>query len=175
MLRTSFLLAGLVTLVPACPLLDVQAEVQEVCLTYRGVTIPGVPVGGSISQSFNFDDLQGAKDLADADAKLMFTHAEVRATSGVPSFAFVQHAELSIASGDPNSTLPTLTIFNCDSCGNATTTLDVANATSSQAQDYLKTGSLVATIDFTGTPPATDWTADVDICMTGTVDYTVNP
>ena len=78
MLRTSFLLAGLVTLVPACPLLSVQADVQEVCLTYRGVSIPGVPVGGSISQSFNFDELQGAKDLADADAQLTFTHADLR-------------------------------------------------------------------------------------------------
>jgi len=175
MLRTSFLLAGLVTLVPACPLLSVQADVQEVCLTYRGVSIPGVPGGGSISQSFNFDELQGAKGLADAGAQLTFTHAEVRATGGVPSFSFVQHAELSIASGDPNSTLPTLSIFNCDGCGNATTTLDVANATSSPAQDYMKTGSLVVTIDFTGTLPATDWTADVDICMTGTIDYTVSP
>lgn len=173
-MRTSFLLVGLVTLVPACPLLNVQADVQEVCLTYRGVTIAGIPVGGSISQSFDFDDLQGAKALADADAQLTFTHAEVRATSGVPNFSFVQHAELSIASGDASSTLPTLSIFNCDACGNDTATLDVANATSSQVQDYIKTGSLVVTIDFTGTPPATDWTADVDICMTGTVNYTVS-
>ena len=175
MLRTSFLLVGLVTLVPACPLLSVQAEVQEVCLTYTGVTIPGVPAGGNISQSFDFKDLQGAKALADANAQLTFTHAEVRATSGVSSFSFVQQAELSIASGDANSTLPTLSIFKCDGCGNATTTLDVTNATSSPAQDYMKTGSLVVTIDLTGTPPATDWTADVDICMSGTVDYTVNP
>jgi hypothetical protein len=169
----SLLLLGLVTLVPACPLLDVQADVQEVCLTYRGVTIPGVPIGGSISQSFNFDDLQGAKDLADANAVLTFTRAEVRATAGVPSFSFVKSAALSIASGDPNSTLPTLSVFDCQDCGNPTTTLDVNDATTTPVQDYVKSGSLVVTIDFTGTPPANDWTVDVDVCMSGSIDYTV--
>src|SRR5450432_416560 len=115
-MRTSYLLLGLV-LLPACPLLEVQAEVQEVCMTYRGVTIPGVPAGvGRIEQSFNFDDLQGAKALADANATLTFTRAEVRATSGVSDFTFVQKADLSIASGDPNSTLPTLSIFDCTDC-----------------------------------------------------------
>jgi hypothetical protein len=170
-----FMLAGLV-LLPACPLLDVQAEVQQVCLTYRGVTIPGVPLGQTtIDQSFSLDQLQGAKDLADADAKLTFTHAEVRATSGVSDFSFVQKAELSIASGDPSSTLPTLSIFECQNCGTATTTLDVDNAVTTPIQDYIKSGSLVVTIALQGTPPATDWTADVDVCMTGTVSYTVNP
>ena len=163
------MLAGLV-LLPACPLLDVQAEVDEVCMTYRGVTIPGVPAGETrIEQSFNVDQLQGAKDLADADAQLTFTRAEIRATSGVSDFSFVQQAELSIASGDPNSTLPTLAIFECQDCGTATTTLDVDNAMVTPIQDYIKSGSLVVTLALQGTPPATDWTADVDVCMTGSI------
>jgi hypothetical protein len=162
-----FLLAGLVVL-PACPLLEVQGEVQEVCLTYRGVTIPGVPVGQTqVSQSFTLDQLQGAK--------LTFTHAEVRATAGVSDFSFVQHAELSIASGDPASTLPTLSIFNCEGCATTSTTLDVDNPTTTEVQDYIKTGSVIVTIDLKGTAPATDWTADVDVCMTGNISYTVAP
>jgi len=174
-MRTSYLLLGLV-LLPACPLLDVQAEVQEVCMTYRGVTIPGVPVGvGRIDQSFNFNDLQGAKALADANATLTFTRAEVRATSGVSDFAFVQKADLSIASGDPNSTLPTLSIFDCTDCASSTSTLDAGTATTTPAQDYVKSGSLVVTIALSGTPPAVAWTADIDICMTGNVSYQVGP
>lgn len=170
-----FLLAGLVVL-PACPLLEVQGEVQEVCLTYRGVTIPGIPVGQtSVSQSFTLDQLQGAKELADADATLTFTHAEVRATAGVSDFSFVQKAELSIASGDPDSTLPTLSIFDCEGCATTSTTLDVDNPSTTEVQDYIKTGSVVVTIDLQGNAPATDWTADVDVCMTGTISYTVAP
>jgi len=170
-----FLLAGLVVL-PACPLLEVQGEVQEVCLTYRGVTIPGIPVGQtSVSQSFTLDQLQGAKDLADADATLMFTHAEVRGTSGISNFSFVQHAELSIASGDPESTLPTLSIFDCEGCATTSTTLDVDNPTTTPVQDYIKTGSVIVTIELAGTAPATDWTADIDVCMTGNISYTVAP
>jgi hypothetical protein len=175
-MRTSYLLLGLVVL-PACPLLDVQAEVQEVCLTYRGVTIPGVPAGagGTIDQSFNFDDLQGAKALADANAHLTFTRAEVRATSGVTDLSFVKHADLSIASGDPNSTLPTLSIFDCDDCSTSASALDTDNATTSPVEDYIKSGSLVVTIALTGAPPANDWSVDVDICMTGNVSYQVGP
>ncbi|MFT3698973.1 MAG: hypothetical protein QM831_37855 [Kofleriaceae bacterium] len=172
----SLLLAGLVVFVPACPLLNVQADVQEVCLTYRGVTIPGVPLGQTnISQSFDFNDLQGAKDLADADAELTVTRAEVRAVSGVKDFTFVNTAALSIASGDPNSTLPTLEIFGCHDCSTASTTLDVTDATTAPIQDYVKSGSLVVTIDVAGSPPATDWTVDVDICMSGKVSYSVDP
>ncbi|CAN5252344.1 hypothetical protein BH11MYX1_BH11MYX1_43850 [soil metagenome] len=171
-----FLLAGLATLIPGCPLLTVQAEVQEVCLTYRGVTIPGASVGQtSVDQSFDFNDLQGAKDLADANATLTFTRAEIRATSGVSNFQFVQKAALSIASADPSSTLPTLSIFACDNCGNATATLDVVNPTTAPIQDYIKSGSLVVTVELSGTPPTADWTADVDVCMTGTISYQVSP
>ena len=169
------LLASLLVL-PACPLLDINAQVQEVCLTYRGVTIPGVPVGQtSIDQSFTLDQLQGAKDLADADAQLTFTHAEVRAVSGVSGFSFVQKAELSIASGDPNSTLPTLTVVDCEGCGTSAAALDVDNPTTVPVQDYIKTGSLVVTIALQGTPPANDWVADVDVCMSGNISYKVAP
>jgi hypothetical protein len=170
-----YLVASLLVL-PACPLLDVQAQVQEVCLTYRGVTIPGVPVGQtSIDQSFTFDQLQGAKDLADADAELTFTHAEVRAVSGVSGFSFVQKADLSIASGDPNSTLPTVSVFDCEGCGTSAAVLDVDNAATVPVQDYIKTGSLIVTIALQGTPPANDWIADVDVCMSGNISYKVAP
>jgi hypothetical protein len=170
-----FMVASLLVL-PACPLLDVQAQVEEVCLTYRGVTIPGVPVGQtSIDQSFTLDQLQGAKDLADADAQLTFTHAEVRAVSGVSGFSFVQKADLSIASGDPNSTLPTVSVFDCEGCGTSAATLDVDNAATVPVQDYIKTGSLVVTIALEGTPPANDWIADVDVCMSGNISYKVAP
>ena len=58
-----YLLASLLVL-PACPLLDVTAQVQEVCMTYSGVTIPGVPIGQtSIEQSFTLDQLQGGREL----------------------------------------------------------------------------------------------------------------
>jgi hypothetical protein len=170
-----YLLASLLVL-PACPLLEVQAQVEEVCLTYRGVMIPGVPVGQtSIDQSFTLDQLQGAKDLADADAQLTFTHAEVRAVSGVSGFSFVQKAELSIASGDPNSTLPTVSVFDCEGCGTPAAALDVDNAATVPVQDYIKTGSLVVTIALEGTPPANDWVADVDVCMSGNISYKVAP
>jgi hypothetical protein len=170
-----YLLASLLVL-PACPLLDVQAQVEEVCLTYRGVTIPGVPIGQtSIDQSFTLDQLQGAKDLADADAQLTFTHAEVRAVSGVSGFSFVQKAELSIASGDPDSTLPTVSVFDCEGCGTPAAALDVDNAATVPVQDYIKTGSLVVTIALQGTPPANDWVADVDVCMSGNISYNVAP
>jgi hypothetical protein len=169
------LLAALFVL-PACPLLEVNAQVEQVCLTYRGVTIPGVPVGQtSIEQSFTLDQLQGAKDLADADAQLTFTHAEVRAVSGVSGFSFVQKAELSIASGDPSSTLPTVSVFDCEGCGTSAPALDVDNAATAPVQDYIKTGSLIVTIALEGTPPENDWIADVDVCMSGTISYNVAP
>jgi len=175
MLRTYLSLVAGLALLPGCPLLDVQADVQDVCVTYPGLQIPAQPPATTaIERSFTVDQLDSFKDLADQGFTLAFSHGVARATSGVSDFTFVQHADLAIASGDPSSTLPTLEIFDCDGCASADGTLDVAAAGSADATAYVASGSLVVTIDLAGTAPTVDWTMDVDVCMTGAGSYQVD-
>jgi hypothetical protein len=52
--------AGLVLLTGGCPLLKVEAEVPEACVTYRDLQIPGSDGTGAISHSFVLDSVDAA-------------------------------------------------------------------------------------------------------------------
>jgi hypothetical protein len=83
---------------------------------------------------------------------------------------------VSVASGDPESTLPTMSIVDCDGdCLPDGTTLSLPAETQQSAIEYVKTGSLVVDLDLRGALPAEAWTADVDVCMSGRFRYTLEP
>jgi hypothetical protein len=181
----SHLMIGLLglSLLPACPLLDLQADVQSACVRYSDVAVDPMPqVTATIEKSFTVSDLDSLKQLADDGFNLSFASGDVTTASGVSSFSFVKSATVDVASGDANSTLPTLE-FNCTDCGSDTTELDFApvdggsgsiSAATIDAKPYFDSGSLIVTVGLTGMPPAVAWSMDVDVCVTGTASYEVN-
>ena len=167
---------GALVLLPACPLLDIEAQVADTCATYHDVQVPALPPATpTISQQFTFDQLQSIDQLANLDGTMTFTRAIAHATSGISDFSFVNDASLTIASGDPSSTLPSVVVFACTDCGTPTPTLDVATGTPIDAKAYVASGSLVVTVDLSGQAPTVDWTMDVDVCMAAYVSYTYAP
>ncbi|HET9623047.1 MAG TPA: hypothetical protein VFP84_16860 [Kofleriaceae bacterium] len=167
--------AGL-TVLPACPLLDVTADAQEVCLTYPNLKVPAAGGETSLDQSFSFDDLSKIHDLTKLDASLEFTRAQVRATSGITDFSFIESAKLDVASGDPGSTLPTLTMYDCNGdCDPNGATLDIPANTVTNAVQYLRGDSIEIGVAFKGTLPSVAWTLDIDVCMTASASYSVAP
>jgi hypothetical protein len=177
MITKSALLFGVgLGMLPGCPLLDVQADAQEVCLTYPNLQIPASTGLSSLKQTFVFDDLSSIHDLAKLDANLEFVRAEARATSGIASFAFVQAAHIVLSSGDPASTLPALTMYDCDGdCAPDGSRLDLPAALVNDAIAYLKTNSIVVDLDFEGQVPTVAWTMDVDVCVKARAGYTFSP
>ena len=166
---------ALVTLVfplAGCPLLQIEAEVSEVCVTYANVEIEGV-AGDRVQHSFTATDLGALQEFVDQDAELSFTRVAIRSGS---AFGRVDAASVTVASGDPEATLPTLAIVECaGDCVPDGATLDIPAAVQHSAVEYVKTGSLVVEMDLRGQLPAEAWTADVDVCMTGRFSYTVEP
>jgi hypothetical protein len=170
-MKIPFALALLV-LPTGCPLLELDANVSEVCVTYSNVQIDAV-TGDHVQASVTIDDLGQLQDLVGRDSDLRFVRAELR---GASSLSFVSAAEVSIASGDPASTLPTLSIVACDGdCLADGSALGIPAAVQHSAVAYVKTGSLVIDLDLRGQLPAQAWTADVDVCMTGHLQYAVEP
>jgi hypothetical protein len=161
---------------PGCPFLDVEVEVPEVCITYSDVHVPGVTDESQIQSSFVIEDLSAIQALVDLDASVEFVRGEARITSGLDGFSFVEGARLTIASGAPDSTLPTLSLYECEGdCLANGTTLALPGGTQNAVIDYVKSGSLAIGIDLAGPPPATDWVMDVDICLKGRAGYTLEP
>jgi hypothetical protein len=167
---------GLVML-PGCPLLSIEADVPEVCLSYPNLQVMTDKNVSSIKQTFVFDDLSAVHEFTDKlDANLEFVRAEVRATSGVDSFAFVQAVRVVVSSGDADSNLPPLTMYDCDGdCVPDGNKLEIPASVGRDAIEYLKSDSIIIDLDFQGEIPASSWTMDVDVCMKGKAAYTVNP
>jgi hypothetical protein len=177
MITKSALLFGVgLGMLPGCPLLDVQVDAPEVCLTYPNLQIPAVTGVSALQKTFVFDDLSSIKDIAKLDGNLQFIRADIRATSGIDSFAFVEAAHLVVSSGDPASTLPPLTIYNCDGdCAPDGNQLELPAAAANNALAYLRESSIVIDLDFQGQVPEIAWTMDVDVCMKAQAGYTFSP
>jgi hypothetical protein len=174
MMYRSALLCGLV-LLPGCPLLDVQADVPEVCLTYPNLQVQ-TPAVSSATQSFVFDDLSAVHDLAKQDLSLGFTRAEIRVTSGLGDLAFIEAVKVLVASNDPGTTLPPLTMYSCDGdCVPDGNTLELPAGAAHNAVDYLRSNSIKVDLEFHGQIPAATWSMDVSVCMQGSAGYTVSP
>ena len=158
-----------------CPLLDVSASVPEACLTYKDIQIDGVPAenAAAIHSVFTFDDLGGLKDLEKYDADLHFTRGTITGTHGVGNLAFISSAKVDIASGDPDSTLPTRTFYDCalGNCPAEGKSMDLPVSDQDNAIAYINTGSLVVALDATGNMPTEGWTMDVELCVEGSASY----
>jgi hypothetical protein len=172
--RSAAVLLGFAAL-PGCPLLDVQADVPEVCLTYPNLQIQ-TPAVGSLTQSFVFDDLSAVHDVAKQDASLQFVRAEARVTSGIANLSFVRAVRVVVSSNDPGTTLPPLTMYDCDGdCSPDGNTLEIPSTVAHNAIDYLRSNSIKIDLEFDGEIPAASWTMDIDVCMKGSAGYTVSP
>lgn len=176
--KSAFVLGiGLLAL-PACPLLDVAVDAQEVCLNYPNLEIPAAPAGQStLMQSFVFDDLSSVHDLTNKlDANLTFVRAEVTATSGIDNFDFINAVHIVVSSNDPGTTLSPMTMYDCDgNCDPLGDKLDIPAAAGNDAIAYLRSNSIKIDLNFEGQAPTVAWTMDVNVCVKAKVSYTLSP
>lgn len=176
--RFALALGPLVALVPlaGCPLLEIEADVPEICLTYPNLRVDAPAAAGALHQQFTFADLSAVQDLASHDASVRFVRAQLRLTSGPTDLSFLQAARLVVASGDPATTLPPLTMYDCaGDCAPAGDIIDIPAASDGDAIDYLRSGSIVVDLELAGAIPAGTWTMDVDVCMAAHAGYAVQP
>jgi hypothetical protein len=172
--KTLLVLGTGLFLLPGCPLLDIQADVPEVCLKYPNLEVTNPAPQSSVTQSFVFDDLSAVHDIAKQNADVQFVRAEVRATSGVENLAFVQAVKVTVSS--PGSNLPAMTMYDCNGdCVPDGATLEIPASQGDNAIEYLRQDSIAIDLDFKGQIPAGTFTMDVDVCLKGNASYSVSP
>lgn len=170
-----YLLAALV-LLPGCPLLEVNADVEEVCLTYTGVQVDGQPGVADLHKSVVFDDLGAVHELANNDADVRFVRAAVTARSGIPDFGFVHAAKVTIASGEPDALFPPLVLYQCNGdCAASASSLEMPADVQENAIDYMRGDSVLVDLVFTGELPGNAWSMDIDVCLNGHLSYQFEP
>jgi hypothetical protein len=163
---------GMIVAGTGCPLIEISADVPEVCMTYADLEVPAADGTGHMSQSFVFDDLDGIRDLTDLDAQVQFTSVKLRAKSGVSDLAFLDAARVTVASGDPASSLPALTLVDCQGdCPTIGDEVEMPADLQADAIAYVQSGSLLVDIDVAGQLPTHTWKVDVDVCFKGKIAF----
>jgi hypothetical protein len=160
-------------LLPACPLIEVEVDVQEVCFTYQDLKIDAQGET-DVNKSFVFDDLHGVQQLTDVEADIEFLHVKLRAKSGITDFSFIDAAHVTIASGAPGSTLPVIDVVDCGngSCPTSGAEVTLTSDAKASALDYIRSGSILVDVDVSGHMPDHSFSVDVDVCVKGTVKVT---
>lgn len=162
--------------------LQVNAEIPEACLKYSDLEFTGVPLPegtmGTLDQSFVHDELGELKDLfgdhPEAELKLLSVGFEAK--KGIRDFTFLQAAAMSVQSGNPSSTLPSLEIMNVGAAAPTTVPFDsdqieVPSETNESVAPYVQSGSLQFNVEVVGELPKESWAVDVEVCVAGKVQF----
>ena len=182
--RPSTVVCGLLCLValPGCPVLALQADVQSACVTYSDIQVDAMPpVMATMEQSFTVNDISSLQQLTSDGFQLTFERGDIVPDTGITSLGFVDSAQISVSAGSGSAT-PAPLDFSCANCGSDGSALafepdgsgsDAAWGSGSaiDAAPYFANGAIVVTVDLTGTPPATAWAMNVDVCVTATASY----
>jgi hypothetical protein len=167
--------ASLAALAGACNVTVAKAQVQvtDLCIPYNNVTIHGVSPGTTeVDHEFTYDKLAAIESLAMDIKNLQFVSLSATPIAGVTTLSFIDAADVTVASGDPSSPLPTIDVYNCDgNCVPNGNTLDVPATLSTSALAYVETGSIVVDLYVDGQLPTNDWMIDLNACFSGELDY----
>jgi hypothetical protein len=169
-LNKSVLVFGFgLSLLTACPLVELEVAAPEVCLRYPDVHVDGFDGATGVTtihQSFVVDDLSAIHDITDGDADVTFVRGELLALAGVDGFAHVDAARITISGGDGASSLPPLTLYQCaGDCVPEDGTLDMTPEVEQDALAYLRLDAITVDLEVTGELPRDPWAMDVAVCF----------
>lgn len=160
------------SMLPACPLLEAQVEVPEVCITYDDIAV--LAAATEVHEQIVVDDLSEIHELVEHAEDLTFKRAEAIAVTGVNDFSFVTSARIAIAPGRGDAAVAPLTLYQCDGdCVSRADTLALSDDEQHDVLDYLGGDAITLDLDITGDLPQVQWTMSVVVCFEGTARYTV--
>lgn len=170
-------LAGAVAgLLAGCPLVQVEAQIEEVCIARTGIVVEPAANRRVTVVRTSIADLAAVNDLLDPADLVTFRRFVARPTSGPTSLAFLESAQIVIAPADPTSPLPPTPAFSCSaSCVAADGAFTAPAASDANVVEYLQLPELAFELTLTGTLPAQRWTLDAEVCMAAKLTRTVSP
>lgn len=164
----------LVVLATGCA--SVNVEVEEVRIAYRDIEIKGATGVNAAKRSFVFEELGAIRELVDYGADVSFVGAELRATAGIDTLAFIEQTSITLGSGNPDSELPGFVAFGCaGNCEPRGAALKLPAERGHDATDYVSSGSLLLDVDLVGRMPGRPWTLDFEVVLEARLDTAVVP
>lgn len=159
-----------------CPLVQVEAEIEQVCVTRAGVEVAAAGGAGRAVVRTTTTDLAAARDLLDPRDEVRFVRFSARAGGGVTSLGFLRAARVHVASADPTSPLPQLLVFECGAeCVTAEGGYQAPAVTEANAVDYALADELAFELELEGALPERAWSLDAEVCLSGRVVRSYSP
>lgn len=150
-----------------CPLLQLEAEVPEVCISRAGVTVPGSLAQLQTRVKIALDDVDGLDQLKGGD-ELRFLTFSARPQGGGDELTGIQAATVTLVASD--ATLPPMEIFACaGDCTTADGALALDASTDANIAAYLRAAGAAAEVELRGSLPVRDFAVDVSACLSGEV------
>lgn len=171
---TALLAFALLLPLGGCPLLQIEAEVPQVCIARTGVTVPG-SLGELLTMvKIGLDDAGGLDELRGGDA-LRFVSFAATPQGGGQELAGVQSARITLlASAD--SGLPPVQLFACaDSCTGEDGALTLTSSSDANIAAYLRDREVAVELELRGSLPLQDFKVDLDACLSGEVRRSIDP
>ena len=150
---------------------QLDADIRAACATRHDVAIDAVPAELDAPRTIDVDvelELDELEALRSLDAEIRFAHVRFAATAGVDDLAFVSSALVTVASANPDATLPTLTVVDCDGdCPRDGVSVLIPAEADANVLDYAAAGTLALTATIGGAPPPVAWALDIEVCAEG--------
>lgn len=162
----ALLLCALTFSLGGCPLLQIEADVPEVCVSRTGVEVPGALGQLQTTVSVQLSDIQGLDELQAGD-ELHFISFAAHPQDGGDEFRQVQSAKVTLKASAAAG-LPPIEIFACDGdCADAAGSLAVKSSTDANIADYLSDGEATAEVELRGALPLRNFNVDITACLAG--------
>lgn len=148
----------------------VETEVQELCIVDMSTDFPGAPQG-IIANVFGGDELGGLTLGEDISASMFLQgvgiSTKLDAQNSVDSFDFIDTLRVEVTAEGMNSA--ELLNFATDAETGDKLFVPVDSAVDIAA--YLESPSLELMVEFSGELPTSDWTANMEVCVTAEAAY----
>ncbi len=161
-------------------LASAEAQIENVEVSQRGMSFPGIPQGallGDVSTSYVFAIKPAKLSLPRAvRTEIVAADVTLRATSGVLDLAFIRTLRMTVQGKIVDSDLPELqptqlAVYERSGDGVVGPVLTMPNRDASNLLEHWKASTLLFTLEVAGTMPTLDWTADLTIGLTGRLVY----
>lgn len=165
--RTSALVVcALLLPLGGCPLLQIEADVPEVCVSRTDVEVPGALGQLQTTVKVKLSDIQGLDELKGGD-ELRFISFTAHPQDGGKEFANIQSAKVTLTASKASG-LPALEIFACSGdCTDSSGALSVKSSTDDNIADYLSDDEATAEVELHGSLPLRDFKVDINACLSG--------
>lgn len=145
--------------------LVIETEVDEVCVVDMPIDFPGVP-DGVLLETFGQDDL-GIELTNKLSADMYLRGIGLSARDGVESLEFIEQVHVEVSTRDAAP----VTLLDYTAQEAPGTEWFVPSDSNIDIAPFLEQEGLALVVEFSGTMPATDWSATMDVCVNARLAY----